>query len=188
MSCKFEAQRYDTIIVGSMPGIPTAALDLVARLRLALTEFRRVASICTGAFILDAAGAFEGREVTTHWGYTDELVNRLPGAKVVPDRMFVREGHVWSSAGMTAGTDLILSMVEADVGHHVAQMICKMMVLSHRRPDCQSQFSVLGKAIEKLRVDAAKISSRSVTRRPHASRCKLASAVRQECGARSCGN
>jgi transcriptional regulator GlxA family with amidase domain len=140
---KFDAQRYDTIIVGSMPGVPTPPADLVARLRVALTESRRVASICTGAFILGAAGAFDGREVTTHWGYTSELINKLPGAKVVPERMFVRDGHVWSSAGMTAGTDLILSMVEADVGSHVTKMICKTMVLSHRRQGGQSQFSVL---------------------------------------------
>ncbi|EEF25391.1 HTH-type transcriptional regulator glxA, putative [Ricinus communis] len=140
---KFDQQRYDTIIVASMPGIPTPWPELTERLRVALKESRRVASICTGAFLLGAAGAFEGREVTTHWLHTDELMSQLPGAIVVPDRMFVRDGHVWSSAGMTAGTDLVLSMVEADVGPEVTKMICKAMVLSHRRPGGQSQFSVL---------------------------------------------
>lgn len=140
---KFGDQRYDTVIVGSMPGVPATYPDLTARLRVALRESRRVASICTGAFVLGDAGAFDGREVTTHWFYTDQLVQRLPRAKVVPDRMFVRDGHVWSSAGMAAGTDLILSMVEADVGVEIVKMICKTMVLSHRRAGGQSQFSVL---------------------------------------------
>lgn len=136
-------ERYDTVIVGSTPGLPAPCPGMVERLRTALRESRRVVSICTGAFLLGEAGALDGREVTTHWRYTDQLVQRFPKARVVPDKIFVRDGHIWSSAGMTAGTDLVLSMVEADLGHEVTKLICQTMVLSHRRPGGQSQFSVL---------------------------------------------
>ncbi|WP_229258455.1 GlxA family transcriptional regulator [Duganella rivi] len=139
----FGPERYDTVIIASMPDLPRPSPALAARLRLALSQSRRVASICTGAFLLGEAGAFDGREVTTHWRYTDELMHKLPMAKLVPEKIFVRDGPVWSSAGMTAGTDLVLGMVEADLGHEVVKQICKIMVLPHRRAGGQSQFSVL---------------------------------------------
>jgi transcriptional regulator GlxA family with amidase domain len=142
-SIVYGPDRYDTVIIASMPDMPTPCPGMVERLRSALEQSRRVASICTGAFLLGEAGAFDGREVTTHWRYTDALMKRLPRARVVPEKIFVRDGHVWSSAGMTAGTDLVLSLVEADLGHDVTRMICKTMVLPHRRAGGQSQFSIL---------------------------------------------
>lgn len=139
----FGAQRYDTVIVGSTPGIPQPCPGMVARVALAAGESRRIAGICTGAFILGRAGVLDGRAVTTHWGFAEELARQFPRARVVPDRIFVRDGEVWSSAGMTACVDLVLGMVEADLGHEVTKKICRTMVLYHRRPGGQSQFSVL---------------------------------------------
>lgn len=135
--------RYDTVIVGSTPGIPQPSPEMVARLKSAAGESRRIASICTGAFILAEAGVFDGRSVTTHWGFADTLMQRFPSAQVVADKIFVRDGHIWSSAGMTACIDLVLGLVEADLGHEIVKKICKTMVLYHRRSGGQSQFSVL---------------------------------------------
>lgn len=140
----FEDARYDTVIVGSSPGsIPTPGPVLVERLKSAASSSRRIASICTGAFILAEAGVFDGRAVTTHWSFADTLMQRFPGTEVVPDKIFVRDGHVWSSAGMTACIDLALGLVEADLGHDITKLICKSMVLYHRRSGGQSQFSLL---------------------------------------------
>jgi len=139
----FDAQDYDTVIVGSMPGIPTACPGMVERLQSASRSARRIASICTGSFILAEAGVLDGRSATTHWGFADTLMQRFPKVQVVPDKIFIRDGNVWSSAGMTAGIDLVLGMVEADLGHDVTRQICKMMVLYHRRSGGQSQFSLL---------------------------------------------
>jgi transcriptional regulator GlxA family with amidase domain len=139
----FGDERYDTVIVGSTPGIPGSMPDMAARLRAAADNSRRIASICTGAFILAEAGVFDGRSVTTHWNFAEALMQRFPHAQVVPDKIFVRDGHVWSSAGMTACVDLVLGLVEADLGHEVVKNICKTMVLYHRRSGGQSQFSIL---------------------------------------------
>jgi transcriptional regulator GlxA family with amidase domain len=134
---------YDTVIVGSAPGIPSSSPGMVERLKSAAVSSRRIASICTGAFLLAEAGVFDGRSVTTHWAFADTLKSRFPLTQVVPDKIFIRDGHVWSSAGMTACIDLVLGLVEADLGHDITKMICKMMVLYHRRSGGQSQFSLL---------------------------------------------
>lgn len=139
----FTGQRYDTVIVSSMTGVPSAGPGLVERLQAAARSARRIASICTGAFILAEAGLLDGRSATTHWGFADTLTQRYPKVQVVPDKIFIRDGKVWSSAGMTAGVDLVLGLVEADLGHDITRQICKMMVLYHRRSGGQSQFSLL---------------------------------------------
>ncbi|KQW93517.1 AraC family transcriptional regulator [Massilia sp. Root418] len=139
----FGEQRYDTVLVGSSPAIPAPCPGLVERLQAAARSSRRIASICTGAFILGEAGVFDGRSVTTHWGFAEALARRFPAANVVPDKIFIRDGHIWSSAGMTACIDLVLGMVEADLGHDVTKKICQTMVLYHRRSGGQSQFSLL---------------------------------------------
>lgn len=136
-------QRYDTVIVGSTPGIPVPCPGMVACLQNAAPHVRRIASICTGAFILGEAGLLDGRSATTHWSFAEPLAQRFPAARVAPDRIFVRDGQIWSSAGMTACIDLVLGLVEADLGHEVTRQICKTMVLYHRRSGGQSQFSVL---------------------------------------------
>ena len=139
----FADQVYDTVIVGSSPGIPAAYPLMVERLKAAAATSRRIASICTGAFILAEAGVLNGRSVTTHWCFADALKAQFPNIKVDPDKIFIRDGNVWSSAGMTACIDMVLGLVEADLGHDVTKQICKTMVLYHRRSGGQSQFSLL---------------------------------------------
>ncbi|MFI5370373.1 MAG: GlxA family transcriptional regulator, partial [Candidatus Eisenbacteria bacterium] len=102
---------------------------------------RRLASICTGAFFLAEAGLLEGRRATTHWAYCDEMTRRFPDVQVEPDTIFVREGSLYTSAGVTAGMDLALAMVEEDHGREVALASARELVMFLRRPGGQAQFS-----------------------------------------------
>jgi transcriptional regulator GlxA family with amidase domain len=104
---------------------------------------RRVGSVCTGAFILAAVGLLDGRKATTHWGWCGRLARSYPGVDVQADPIFVRDGHVYTSAGVTAGMDLALAMVEEDHGRAVALQIARYLVMFVRRPGGQSQFSTL---------------------------------------------
>ncbi|MET0226514.1 MAG: helix-turn-helix domain-containing protein, partial [Dokdonella sp.] len=104
---------------------------------------RRVAAICTGAFILAEAGILDGRRATTHWLFARELQQRYPSVNVEQDRIFIVDDSVWTSAGMSAGVDLALAMVEKDLGAEVARQVARKLVLYHRRAGGQSQFSVL---------------------------------------------
>ncbi len=101
----------------------------------------RVVSVCTGAFLLAEAGLLDGRLVSTHWGRTDELARRYPALTVDPEPIFVRDGNVWTSAGVTAGMDLALALVEDDLGRDVALAIARELVMFLRRPGNQTQFS-----------------------------------------------
>ncbi|NYZ14582.1 GlxA family transcriptional regulator [Azospirillum sp. RWY-5-1] len=103
----------------------------------------RVASVCSGAYILAAAGLLDGRRATTHWCRTQDFVSRFPKVKLDPDSIFLREGNVWTSAGITAGIDLSLAIVAEDHGDAVAQDVSRQLVLYHRRSGGQSQFSSL---------------------------------------------
>ena len=123
--------------VGSLtPGV-------IKFLRQALERSRRVASTCTGAFVLAEAGLLDGRRATTHWNRARDLQARFPKVKVEDDRIFIVDGPVWTSAGMTAGIDLALAMVEKDLGADVARAVAKQLVVYHRRAGGQSQFSAL---------------------------------------------
>ncbi|CAG7618706.1 GlxA family transcriptional regulator [Actinacidiphila bryophytorum] len=102
---------------------------------------RRTASVCSGAFLLGAAGLLEGRRVVTHWSACDLLAQRHPAAAVDPDPIFVRDGDLWTSAGVTAGIDLALAMVEADDGPEVARAVARQLVMFVQRPGGQAQFS-----------------------------------------------
>ena len=104
---------------------------------------RRIASVCTGAFILAAAGLLEGRCATTHWMYASQLQRQYPGIKVQGNRIFTKDGQVWTSAGITAGIDLALAMIEEDLGTEVSRATARSLVVYHRRPGGQSQFSAL---------------------------------------------
>lgn len=104
---------------------------------------RRVASICTGAFGLAAAGLLDGKRATTHWRYAPRLQAEFPKVVVKPDKIFVKDGCVWTSAGITAGIDLALALIEEDVGTAVARRVAQEMVVYHRRPGGQTQFSAL---------------------------------------------
>ncbi|MEU8199749.1 DJ-1/PfpI family protein [Streptosporangium sp. NPDC049046] len=105
---------------------------------------RRVASVCTGALLLAEAGLLDGRRATTHWAVCAELGSRFPGVSVEPDAIFVRDGPVVTSAGVTAGIDLALALVEEDHGPDLARVVAKYMVVFLQRPGGQSQFSVRG--------------------------------------------
>jgi transcriptional regulator GlxA family with amidase domain len=133
----------DTVIVGGGPDILPATPGLRTFVRSALRSSRRVASICTGAFVLAEAGILDGRRATTHWAFARELHKRFPKISLEEDRIYVVDGPVWTSAGMTTGIDLALAMVEADLGIEVARLVAKKLVVFHRRIGGQSQHSAL---------------------------------------------
>jgi len=103
----------------------------------------RVASVCSGAFILAEAGLLDGRRATTHWRRTRQFLAAYPNVKLEPDRIFIRDGNIWSSAGISAGIDLALALVAEDFGDEIAQQTARQLVLYHRRSGGQSQFSSL---------------------------------------------
>jgi transcriptional regulator GlxA family with amidase domain len=133
----------DTLIVAGGRGTRAAAADerLISWLRLAARRSRRVCSVCTGAFLLARAGLLEGRRATTHWASCDALGRAYPTIEVHPDPIFVRDGNVYTSAGVTAGIDLALALVEEDLGSTVATGVARGLVLFIRRPGGQAQFS-----------------------------------------------
>jgi transcriptional regulator GlxA family with amidase domain len=133
----------DTLIVAGGPGVDAAAADtvLVDWLRQRTKKARRVASVCTGAFLLGASGALNGRRAVTHWSWCAELARRFPAARVESDPIFVRDGSVWTSAGVTAGIDLALALVEEDLGRTVALAVARYLVVFLKRPGGQAQFS-----------------------------------------------
>jgi transcriptional regulator GlxA family with amidase domain len=133
----------DTLIVAGGAGATAAARDerLIAWLARAAGRSRRVASVCTGAFLLAEAGLLDGRRATTHWSECTKLAERYPRVEVDPDPIFVRDGKVSTSAGVTAGMDLALALVDEDHGPDVALKTARSLVLFVRRPGGQSQFS-----------------------------------------------
>jgi transcriptional regulator GlxA family with amidase domain len=135
--------EIDTLIVAGGYGSLQAAADveLIGWLAHAARGARRTASVCTGAFLLAQAGLLDGRRATTHWASADELARRYPAVAVDPEPIFLRDGNVWTSAGVTAGMDLALAMVEEDLDREVALTIARHLVLFLRRPGNQSQFS-----------------------------------------------
>jgi transcriptional regulator GlxA family with amidase domain len=142
-SARFGATKFDTLIMtGALTVAPTSD-GMCDFLRVAVRTSRRVTSICTGAFSLAEAGLLDGRRATTHWSFAHELQKRHPLIKVQQDQIFIKDGPVWTSAGMTAGIDLALALIEQDLGVEVARWIAKKMVVYHRRAGGQSQFSAL---------------------------------------------
>ncbi|CAN7722596.1 GlxA family transcriptional regulator [Caballeronia sp. LjRoot34] len=140
----FDDGGFDTVIIGGIiDGVYTASPALVDYLRGAVKNTRRVASMCTGAFFLAQAGVLDDRRATTHWAHARELQTTYPRINVEEDRIFIVDGPVWTSAGMTAGTDLAISMVERDLGVKIARTIAKRMVMFHRRAGGQLQHSTL---------------------------------------------
>ena len=133
----------DTLLVAGGQGVEEAARDqdLLEWLRQAATKVRRIGSICTGAFPLAGAGLLDGRSATTHWQWCDLLRSLFPNVRVDAERIFIRDRDISTSAGITAGMDLALSMVEEDHGYRVAMQIARELVMFLRRPGGQSQFS-----------------------------------------------
>jgi transcriptional regulator GlxA family with amidase domain len=135
--------NLDTLIVAGGSGHVAAAADpsLIAAISRAATSARRTASVCTGAFLLARAGLLDGRRVTTHWASAEQLARMYPEVSVDPDPIFLRDGPIWTSAGVTAGMDLALALVEEDLDREAALTIARHLVLFLRRPGSQSQFS-----------------------------------------------
>jgi transcriptional regulator GlxA family with amidase domain len=139
----FGEPDFDTLLIGAGTEIEKATPKLLEFIERGVAVSRRVAAPCTGAFMLAEAGILDGRRATTHWAYARELQARFPKVKVEEDRIFLIDGPVWTSAGMTAGIDLALAMVEKDLGIEIARAVAKKMVVYHRRAGGQSQFSTL---------------------------------------------
>ena len=137
------ATPLDTLIVAGGRGVVRAAQDEALRdwLRTRAAGARRVASVCTGAFLLAAAGLLDGRRAVTHWRYCDQLSREYPQVQVDADPIFVRDGSIWTSAGVTAGIDLSLALVEADLGRAVGLDVARNLVVFLKRPGGQAQFS-----------------------------------------------
>ena len=186
----------DTLIVAGGTGVEAAARDgaTVSWVRRAAARSRRVSSVCTGAFLLAEAGLLEGRRATTHWASCDLLAERHGGVTVERDPIFIRDGDVYTSAGVTAGMDLALALVEEDLGRRTALEVARWLVLFVKRPGGQSQFSVqLGAQTadrEPLRelqewiagnLDAD-LSVPALARRAHMSERNFARAFRRELG------
>jgi len=130
-----------TLIVPGGPGTRQPAPELVGRISQLAEDAERVASVCTGAFLLAEAGLLAGRRATTHWAHCEALARRFPDVTVDPDPIHVRDGRVTTSAGVTAGIDLALALVEEDHGREVALRIARHLVMFLRRPGGQAQFS-----------------------------------------------
>jgi transcriptional regulator GlxA family with amidase domain len=138
-------EAIDTLItvggVGSRAAVQEHALiGWVAR---RAQKARRVCSVCTGAFLLAEAGLLDGRRAVTHWGSCEALAQRYPRVAVERDPIFLRDGNIWTSAGVTAGIDLALALVEADLGRAMALRVARHLVVFLKRPGGQSQFSAM---------------------------------------------
>src|ERR1700746_2093232 len=133
----------DTLLVAGGSGIETAAHkeELLLWLQKAAQRVRRIGSICTGAFLLASAGLLDGKRVATHWKWADELASKFKHITVDPDPIYIRDGNTYTTAGVTAGMDLALALVEEDLGAPTALKVAREMVLYLRRPGGQSQFS-----------------------------------------------
>jgi transcriptional regulator GlxA family with amidase domain len=131
----------DLLIVPGGPGARRRDPELVAWLCRHAREAGRLASVCTGAFLLAEAGLLAGRRVTTHWSHCDELAAQYPDVSVDPEPVFIKDGNLATSAGITAGIDLALALVEDDLGRDVALAVARALVVFLRRPGNQAQFS-----------------------------------------------
>jgi transcriptional regulator GlxA family with amidase domain len=139
------AGAISTLIIAGGEGVDAAATcnNTLAFVRAVAKRGVRLASVCSGAYMVAEAGLLDGRRATTHWGRTRQFLSIFPEVKWEPDRIFVRDGNIWSSAGITAGIDLALAMVAEDYGEDIARKTARHLVLYHRRSGGQSQFSTL---------------------------------------------
>lgn len=139
------ATGIDTFIVVGDPGLSSSEMPEVGLglLRAASASARRTASVCMGAFLLAQCGVLDGRKATTHWRWAPLMQERFPAISVDGNRIFVNDGGIWTSAGMSAGIDLALALIEEDLGRDLAQAVARMMVVYYRRPGGQMQYSSL---------------------------------------------
>jgi len=145
MSRKIGGQPDTLLVAGGSKGLPAviARADVRRWLRRVAPKAKRYGSVCTGAFVLAAAGLLDGKRVATHWASCARLAERFPALTVDPEALHVVDGKVWTSAGFTTGIDMALALVEADLGAATANLIARHFVLYARRPGYQSQFSPL---------------------------------------------
>lgn len=136
-------QKFDTLIVCGLLNPEPTSPELIKALRRAAGNARRTASVCTGTFLLGEAGLLEGKRVTTHWFHARELQRRFPDVHLEEDRIFIIDGAIWTSAGMSAGIDLALGMIEKDFGAELTRQVAQKLVVYHRRAGGQSQHSAL---------------------------------------------
>lgn len=134
---------FDTVLVsgGEIIRSMAAAQQIIAWLRSVTA--RRIASVCSGAFLLAEAGLLDGKRATTHWDSTERLERSYPRVKLDAERIFIRDGNVWTSAGISAGIDLALALIEDDLGPDIGRRVAQQLVVHQRRPGGQSQFSAL---------------------------------------------
>ncbi|MEB0043148.1 MULTISPECIES: GlxA family transcriptional regulator [unclassified Pseudomonas] len=137
------AEGYDTLIVSGYLEFRLPEKNLLDFVRAASAQSRRIVSLCMGVFVLAEAGLLEGKRATTHWLHAPAFKKRYPGIRLEEDRLFVVDGHVWTGAGMSAGVDLALAMVENDLGSDLARRIARKLVIYQRRGSEQSQLSAL---------------------------------------------
>src|ERR1700752_337822 len=131
------------IVIGGLGSVEHQSHELLQWLRERAPRIRRVASVCTGAFILAASGLLDGRRVATHWRHCDLFASRFKHLKVERDPIFIKDGKFYTTAGVSAGIDLALALVEEDLGHSVAATVAREIVLFLRRPGSQAQYSQL---------------------------------------------
>ena len=141
----FGDPAYDTVIVGSITEMemPSSDAATIAFVQQAARTSRRVASICSGAFVLAEAGLLDGRRATMHWAHAASFRARFPDVRTEEDRIFINDGPVWTSAGMTAGIDLVLALIDNDLGPEAAKMIARLLVMHQRRLGGQKQHSAM---------------------------------------------
>ena len=137
----------DTVVIVGGTGTEeaTQCADTMSYLRTCAVHVRRLCSVCSGAFLLASAGLLDGRRATTHWRLAKHLQNLHPEIRVESDRIYVRDGMIWTSGGVSAGIDMALSLIAEDLGEGIARRVAQEMVVYYRRPGGQSQFSVLAK-------------------------------------------
>ncbi|AXF05505.1 GlxA family transcriptional regulator [Paraburkholderia hospita] len=139
----FGGDVYDTVVFASGMETDTVSPAIKDFVRQSVRTARRVAAPCTGAFVLAHAGVLDGRRATTHWRFARDLQSRFPKVAVEEDHIFIVDGSVWTSAGMTATIDMALAMIEKDCGREVSRSVAHKLVVYHRRAAGQSQFSAL---------------------------------------------
>jgi transcriptional regulator GlxA family with amidase domain len=137
--------EVDTLVVAGGDGVDAALADARTRrfVQRCAARGARVASVCSGSLLLASTGLLDGRSATTHWSRSRQFRERFPGVRLEADRIFVKDGPFWTSAGITAGIDLALAMIASDLGHAVARKVARHLVVYYRRPGGQSQFSAL---------------------------------------------
>jgi transcriptional regulator GlxA family with amidase domain len=139
------ARGIDTLVIAGGDGSRSAVSSAKTQrfIRRCAAHARRTASVCSGSYLLAAAGLLDGKRATTHWSRAADFARKFPRVRLDPDRIFVKDGSIWTSAGISAGIDLSLAMIEADLGESVAKRTAQQLVVYYRRPGGQSQFSAL---------------------------------------------